>query len=81
MRHEERSRCWIPARRQILIEERSDGTGEEHLAWAVAFAVKKKRAIGPGNVFDVDGQCFLAAKATIIDQPEKGTIARVLYLA
>src|SRR5436190_23907111 len=34
MRHEERSRRRIPARRQILVEECPDCAGEEHLARA-----------------------------------------------
>src|SRR5512135_756936 len=38
MCHEERAGCWVPARRQILVEKRPDHTREEHLAWAVAFA-------------------------------------------
>jgi len=63
MRHEERSRRRVPTRRQVLIEEGADGTREEHLAWAVAFAVDENRALGPGNVVDVNGQRFLTAKA------------------
>src|SRR5712692_8456427 len=43
------------------------------------FAVNAYRALRPGNVVDVDCQRFLTAKATIIDQPEQGTIAWVRY--
>jgi hypothetical protein len=39
----------------------------------------ENRAFGPGNVLGVDGQRFLTAKAAVIDQPEQGTIAWVLY--
>src|SRR6266487_560562 len=81
MRHEERSRSQISARRQVLAQEGPDGTREEHLAWAIAVATKTNRAIGPGNVLDVDSQGFLTAKATIIDQPEQGAIARILDFA
>ncbi len=79
MCHEERAGCWVPARRQVLVEKRPDGTGKEYLAWAVAFAVNANRALGPGNVVDVDGQRFLTALAPIIDRSEKGAITRVLY--
>src|SRR5450755_4052505 len=79
MRHEEWSRRGGPARRQVRIEECADGTREEHLAWAVAFAVNAYRALGPGNVVDIDGQRLLTAKTAIIDQPEERAISRVRY--
>ncbi len=63
MRHEERSRRRVSARRQLFIEEGAERTGKEHLTWVVAFAVNENRALGPGNVVDVDGQRFLTAKA------------------
>jgi hypothetical protein len=79
MGHEERAGGWGPACRQILVEKCPDRPREEHLARAVAFAVNANRALGPGNVVDVDGQRFLTAQAPIIDQPEEGAITRVLY--
>src|SRR5258708_2599795 len=79
MRDEERSRRWVSACRQILIEESADGTREEHLTRAVVFAVNANGALGPGNVVDVDGQGFLAAQAAIIDEPEERPIARTLH--
>jgi len=80
MRHEERSRCWVSTRCQILVQEGPDGTREEHFAGALAL-MKKKRAFGPGNVVDVDEEGFLTAQAPIIDQPEGSAIAPVLNRA
>ncbi len=41
MGHEEWSCSWISTRSQILVEERSDSTREDHLAWAVTFPVNE----------------------------------------
>ena len=39
------------------------------------------RTFGLANVVDIDAQGFLTAKATVIDQPEQGTIAWVCYFS
>src|SRR5713226_6227707 len=75
--HKHRSRCRTPTRRQILVQQCSDGARKKHLTWAVAFALDENGAIRPGNILNVDGQGFLATQTAIIDQPEEGAVAWV----
>src|SRR6266446_10396275 len=65
--HKQRSRCWASTRRQILVQQCSDGAREKHFAGTVAFALDENGAIWPGNILNVDGQGFLAAQTSIID--------------
>ena len=43
----------------------------------VALAMDTDGALAPIDVLEVDRQRLVAAQATVIDQPEQGTIARV----
>jgi hypothetical protein len=41
--------------------------------------MQQNRTIGPGKVVNIDGQRFLAAQTSIIDEPEECAIAWIFY--
>src|SRR5712691_5953590 len=41
--------------------------------------MQQNRTIGPGKVVNIDGQRFLAAQTTIIDEPEECAISWIFY--
>src|SRR5260370_507855 len=72
--HKQRSRCRASTRCQILVQQCPDGARKKHLTWAVAFALDENGAIRPGNILNVDGERFLTAQTSIIDQPEERAV-------